>query len=120
MNPIYQIERAACLRRLHASLIHIEGWGAKLKTIKDVEEYLDNARQQVAEIQNFNDKGRADYLTLVMYMTMHKLDLKIENVSIIERLDNIRSSNYRAALRSWKKEVSILEDWLKVSKSFFK
>lgn len=120
MNPIYTIERAASLRRLHASLIHIEGWGAKLKTLNDVVEYLDNARQQVAEIQNFNDKARANYLTMVMYLTMHKIDLKIENISIIECLDNVRSSNYRAALRSWKKEVSILEDWLKASKPFFK
>jgi len=120
MNPIYQIERAACLRRLHNELIHIEGWGTKLKTIKDVYDYLDNCRQQVAEVQNFKDKAKADYLTLVMYHTMHNLDLKVENISLLERLNNALSSNYRPALRSWKKEVSILEAWLKANEKWFK
>jgi len=114
------ILQSQALRKLNKALIHIEGWGVPLKSIKDVDEYLANCRETLAEIYNFRENVRNDYLTLVMYLTMHKIDLMVEKVSLLERMHNAATSNYPYALRSYKKEISILEEWIKANKSLFK
>jgi len=108
------------LRKLNSSLIHIEGWGAKLTTWQEVDEYLANCRETLAEVHNYRDKMRNDFLTLMMYMTLNNLSLQIGNIPLLDKINNVASGWYKPVVRSYTFEIATLETWQNSNKRLFK
>lgn len=118
---VYQIaEQKAAIRKLNEQLIHIEGWGGPLKTFDDVKEYYANAIETRAEIKNSRESYKNNFLLMYLYLSFKAGELKIGHTSILDIMNNNYISMARYAERSYKREIEIIEAWLKVSKAFFK
>lgn len=113
-------EQRAAIRELNEQLIHLEGWGGPLKTKDDVNEYLDNARANLSEVRQFQDSYRNEFLVVFTYLALNKLHLEAGGIKLMDKMNNVTLGFYRYAERSWRKEVAIIEAWVKQYKMLFK
>ena len=119
MKDTRTFEQRMAIRLLNAQLIHVVGWGVPLKTKDDVNEYLDNARATLQEVQKFRDDFRKHMMVLFTWASMHNLHLSQGNTKLLDMINNAALGWAVYAERSWKAEIRILESWIKQNKNLF-